>query len=120
MENVTGDRDVSPTGARWNVAFRRYGDSYWGPAPVDTLMRNPFELSDIGGNVMEWVDDCWHDSFVRAPDDGSSWVNPGCERRVIKGASWSSTPAMSRSAFRIASSTTSTDMRVGFRVARDL
>jgi formylglycine-generating enzyme required for sulfatase activity len=120
MENVTGDRDVSPTGARWNVAFRRYGDDHWGPAPVDEMTRNPFGLADMGGNVMEWVDDCWHDSYVRAPDDGSAWVNPGCERRVIKGASWSSTPAMSRSAFRISSSIESTDMRVGFRVARDL
>ena len=120
MENVTGDRDTSPTGARWNVAFRRYGDGHWGPAPAGSLMRNPFDLNDMGGNVMEWVDDCWHDSFVRAPSDGSAWVNPGCERRVIKGASWSSTPAMSRSAFRISSSTSSTDMRVGFRIARDL
>jgi formylglycine-generating enzyme required for sulfatase activity len=120
MENVTGDRDQSPSGARWNVAFRRYSDGHWGPAPVGTLVRNPFDLNDMGGNVMEWVEDCWHDSYVRAPGDGSAWVNPGCERRVIKGASWSSTPAMSRSAFRISSATTSTDMRVGFRVARDL
>ncbi len=120
MENVTGDRDTSPTGARWNVAFRRYGDGHWGPAPAGSLARNPFDLNDMGGNVMEWVADCWHDSFVRAPSDGSAWVNPGCERRVIKGASWSSTPSMSRSAFRISSSTTSTDMRVGFRIARDL
>jgi len=120
MENVTGDRDVSPTGARWNVAFRRYSDDHWGPAPVGSLQANPFGLFDMGGNVMEWVEDCWHDSFVRAPDDGSAWVNPGCERRVIKGASWSSTPAMSRSAFRISSTTSSTDMRVGFRVVREL
>lgn len=120
MENVTGDRDVSPTGARWNVAFRRYSDGYWGPGPVASLARNPFGLNDMGGNVMEWVEDCWHDSFVRAPEDGSAWINPGCGRRVIKGASWSSTPGMSRSAFRISSTTTSTDMRVGFRVARDL
>ncbi len=119
-ENVTGDRDVSPTGARWNVAFRRYSDGFWGPGPVGSLARNPFGLYDMGGNVMEWVEDCWHDSFVRAPDDGSAWINPGCGRRVIKGASWSSTPDMSRSAFRISSTTTSTDMRVGFRVARDL
>ncbi|WP_181918490.1 MULTISPECIES: formylglycine-generating enzyme family protein [unclassified Wenzhouxiangella] len=120
MENVTGDGDTSPTGARWNVAFRRYSDGHWGPAPVGSLVRNPFELNDMGGNVMEWVEDCWHDSFVRAPADGSAWVNPGCNRRVIKGGSWSSTPAMARSAFRISSTTESTDMRVGFRVARDL
>lgn len=120
VENVTGARDTSPAGARWNVAFNRYSDGHWGPAPVGSLQPNPFGLYDMGGNAMEWVADCWHDSFVRAPDDGSAWVNPGCERHVIKGASWSSTPSMSRSAFRISSRATSTDMRVGFRVARDL
>lgn len=120
VENVTGDGDASPTDARWNVAFRRYSDGYWGPGPVGSLETNPLGLHDMGGNVMEWVEDCWHDSYVRAPGDGSAWVNPGCERRVIRGGSWSSTPAMSRSAFRIASNASSTDMRVGFRVARDL
>ncbi|MEN1728838.1 MAG: formylglycine-generating enzyme family protein [Pseudomonadota bacterium] len=119
-ENVTGDGDNSPTNASWNVAFRRYTDGFWGPAPAGSLRSNPFGLFDMGGNVMEWVEDCWHDSFVRAPDDGSPWNNPGCNRHVIKGAAWSSTPAMSRSAFRLSSSAESTDMRVGFRVARDL
>jgi len=119
-ENLTGDRDTSPTNAQWNVAFRRYDDGYWGPAPVGRLMANPFGLYDMGGNVMEWVEDCWHDSFVRAPDDGSAWVNPGCNRRVLRGGAWSSTPAMSRSAYRLSGAPDSTDMRVGFRVARDL
>lgn len=120
VENLTGDRDVSPTGARWNEAFRRYSDGYWGPGPVGTLAANPFGLYDMGGNVMEWVADCWHDSYVRAPVDGSAWLNPGCTRRVVRGGSWSSTPAMARSAFRISSLERATDTRVGFRVARDL
>ncbi len=120
VENLTGDRDQSPSGARWNVAFRRYNSGFWGPAPVGSLEANPFGLYDMGGNVMEWVEDCWHDSYVRAPGDGTAWVNPGCNRRVIRGGAWSSTPAMSRSAFRIASDPEGTDMRVGFRVARDL
>ncbi len=120
VENVTGDRDQSPSGARWNVAFRRYNSGFWGPAPVGSLEANPFGLYDMGGNVMEWVKDCWHDSYVRAPGDGSAWVNPGCNRRVVRGGAWSSTPAMSRSAFRIASAPDGADMRVGFRVARDL
>ncbi|AKS41645.1 SUMF1/EgtB/PvdO family nonheme iron enzyme [Wenzhouxiangella marina] len=119
-ENLTGDGDSSPTNASWNVAFRRYTDGFWGPAPVASLRANPFGLYDMGGNVMEWLGDCWHDSFVRAPDDGSAWVNPGCDRHVIKGGAWSSTPAMARSAFRLSSADESTDMRVGFRVARDL
>lgn len=120
VENLTGDGDTSPNGANWSVAFPRYSDGHWGPAPVASYPTNPFGLHDMGGNVMEWTEDCWHDSFVRAPSDGSAWVNPGCGQRVIRGGSWSSTPAMSRSAYRLAGSETSTDMRVGFRVARDL
>ena len=120
VENVTGDGDQFTDRRQWNLAFRRYEDGYWGPAPVGSFAENPFGLFDMGGNVMEWVQDCWHDSYVRAPDDGSAWVNPGCGRRVIRGASWSSTPMMSRSAFRISSQETATDARVGFRVARGL
>lgn len=119
-ENVTGSGDQFSDGRRWTVAFDRYEDGFWGPAPVGSLRTNPFGLYDMGGNVMEWIDDCWHDSYVRAPGDGTAWVNPGCERRMIRGASWSSTPAMSRSAFRLSSTDESTDARVGFRVARDL
>ena len=120
LENLTGDGDLSPTGARWSTAFTAYRDSHWGPAPVASFPTNPFGLHDMGGNVMEWVADCWHDSFVRAPTDGSAWVNPGCTLRVIRGGSWSSTPQMSRSAYRLSGSEDSTDMRVGFRIARDL
>lgn len=119
-ENVTGDNDEFSDQRRWTAGFRRYTDGYWGPAPVGSFRANPFGLFDMGGNVLEWVADCWHDSYVRAPDDGSAWINPGCDRRVIRGASWSSTPAMSRSAFRLSSEDQATDARVGFRVARDL
>lgn len=120
VENVTGDGDRFSNQRSWTVAFRRYSDGFWGPAPVGSLAANPFGLFDMGGNVMEWVRDCWHDSYVRAPADGSAWVNPGCNRRIIRGASWSSTPAMSRSAFRLSANRDSTDARLGFRVARDL
>ncbi|GAB4177104.1 MAG: formylglycine-generating enzyme family protein [Wenzhouxiangellaceae bacterium] len=120
VENVTGDGDRFQGGRSWEVAFRRYDDGFWGPAPVGSLKPNPFGLYDMGGNVAEWVEDCWHDSYVRAPTDGSAWVNPGCNRRVIRGAQWSSTPAMARSAFRLSATPSTTDARVGFRVARDL
>ncbi len=120
VENLTGDGDLSPTNSRWNVAFPRYTDGFWGPAPVASLAPNPFGLYDMGGNVMQWTLDCWHDSFVRAPVDGSAWINPGCTHRVIRGGSWSSTPDMSRSAFRVSGAEDSRDMRLGFRVARDI
>lgn len=120
VENLAGDGESSTARRRWTVAFRRYNDGHWGPAPVGSYPPNPFGLHDMGGNVMSWTDDCWHDSYVRAPSDGRAWVNPGCDRRVIRGGSWAAPPSMSRSAFRLASGADGRDARVGFRVARDL
>ena len=28
--------------------------------------------TDLHGNVEEWVEDCWHGSYVDAPADGSA------------------------------------------------
>lgn len=42
-----------------------------------------------GGNLSEWVADCWHASYRRAPADGAAWFNPGCRQRMIRGGSWS-------------------------------
>ncbi len=120
VENLTGSGDRSPTGRRWDNFFQGYSDGYWGPAPVMTFMPNPFGLYDIDGNVSEWVEDCWHDNYVRAPTNGSAWVNPGCAERVVRGGSWGSAPDQDRSSFRMSAATDSRSGRVGFRVARDL
>jgi formylglycine-generating enzyme required for sulfatase activity len=74
----------------------------------------------MAGNVSEWVEDCWHDNYVRAPRDSEAWINPGCERRVVRGGSWGSDPSQVRSAFRISAPADTRSARVGFRVARDL
>lgn len=120
LENLTGDRDISRSRRRWNDAFEDYEDGYWGPSPVASFQANPFGLYDINGNVKEWVQDCWHDTYVRAPTDGSAWVNQGCASRVVRGADWTSTPNMARSAFRITAGPDTRGARVGFRIARDL
>lgn len=118
--NFTGEGDRSPTRRSWSVAFPRYSDGYWGPAPVKSFTANRFGLFDMAGNVSEWVEDCWHDNYMRAPRTNAMWVNPGCEMRVVRGGSWGSDPAQVRSAFRTASRTDTRSARVGFRVARDL
>jgi formylglycine-generating enzyme required for sulfatase activity len=120
VENLTGSGDRSPTGHAWAKAFRGYSDGYWGPAPVKSFMPNPFGLYDMSGNVSEWVEDCWHDNYVRAPTDGSAWVNPGCGERVLRGGSWGSAPDQDRSAFRMGAAADTRSGRVGFRVAREL
>jgi formylglycine-generating enzyme required for sulfatase activity len=118
--NLTGDGDRSDTRRNWVNAFPEYSDGYWGPAPIRSYEANRFGIHDINGNVSEWVEDCWHDNYQRAPSDGSAWVNPGCNRRVIRGGSWASSPDQARSAFRLTASPTTTNARLGFRVARDL
>lgn len=120
VANVTGDGDRSRTGRSWTKAFPRYSDGYYGPAPVGKFAANAFGVSDLAGNVSEWVDDCWHDGYLRAPADGSSWVNPGCSRRVVRGGAWGSAPEQTRSAFRLSAAPDTRSARVGFRVAREL
>ncbi|WP_449284347.1 SUMF1/EgtB/PvdO family nonheme iron enzyme [Lysobacter soli] len=118
--NFTGALDVSPSGRRWRNAFPGYGDGNWGPAPVATYRANPWGLHDMAGNVSEWVADCWHDTFRRAPRGGEAWINPGCRSRVVRGASWASAPEELRSAWRQGSDANNTTARIGFRVVRDI
>lgn len=118
--NFTGARDRSPSGRRWRNAFEGYGDGHWGPAATGNYSANAFGLHDMAGNVSEWVADCWHDSYRRAPSDGQAWINPGCRTGVVRGGSWASSPAQTRSAWRIGSDIDTTTARVGFRVVREI
>jgi formylglycine-generating enzyme required for sulfatase activity len=120
-ENFTGDGDRSPHLARsWAKAFKHYEDNYWGPAPLGKFHANAFGLIDMNGNVSEWVADCWHDNYTRAPSDSKAWINPGCAEHVVRGGSWGSAPEQVRSAFRLAAPSDTRSARVGIRVARDL
>jgi formylglycine-generating enzyme required for sulfatase activity len=120
VENLTGSGDRSHIGRRWSHAFRGYSDGYWGPAPVMTFAPNPFGLYDIDGNVSQWAQDCWHESYVSAPTDGSGWLNPGCSTHVVRGGSWGSSPEQVNSAYREGADGSMRSGRVGFRVLREL
>lgn len=120
VDNIAGGKDVSPRGLHWNNAFPSYGDGWWGPAPVGSFARNAFGLYDMGGNVSEWVADCWHKGFRRAPANGGAWVNPGCRTRMYRGGSWASGPDQLRSAWRVAGGIDVTNSRIGFRLVRQL
>ncbi len=120
VENLTGSGDQGNSGRKWIRSFSDYRDGFWGTSPVGKFLPNPFGLYDMGGNVSEWVADCWHDNYTRAPNDGSAWINPGCSARVVRGGSWGSAPEQNRSAYRVAGSAEIRSGRVGFRVAREL
>lgn len=120
VENLTGGMDVSPRGLRWSNAFAGYGDGHWGPSPVGSFAANAFRLHDMAGNVSEWIADCWHQGYRRAPANGAAWVNPGCRDRMYRGGSWASAPGQVRSAWRAAGGSDVTNARVGFRLVRQL
>ncbi|HGM5925047.1 TPA: SUMF1/EgtB/PvdO family nonheme iron enzyme [Stenotrophomonas maltophilia] len=118
--NFTGSKDVSPSGRHWHNAFIGYGDGWWGPAPVASFQANTFGLHDMGGNLSEWVADCWHASYRRAPSDGAAWFNPGCRSRVIRGGNWANAPEQTRAAWRQSQDSDTTNARIGFRLVRGI
>ena len=124
VENLTGERDKSPGKREWTTFFKKYGDGHWGPAPAGSIKHEDLihwmGVYDIAGNVSEWTQDCWHQNYLRAPVDGSAWVNPGCAKRVVRGGYWASGPEQSRAAFRLAVNADRYGPVIGFRVARDL
>jgi formylglycine-generating enzyme required for sulfatase activity len=89
-------------------------------APVGSFAANGFGLYDMMGNVWEWTQDCYHDSYSDAPTDGSAWTTGACDYRVLRGGSWINSPKGLRAALR---TWLVADRRVnlfGFRVGRTL
>jgi formylglycine-generating enzyme required for sulfatase activity len=90
-------------------------------APVGSFAANRFGLYDMVGNVREWTEDCYHDSYSGAPADGSAWIEDAdCGNRVVRGGSWLIAPAFLRSASRYWFTTGYRLRYLGFRVARTL
>ncbi|MEM7656339.1 MAG: formylglycine-generating enzyme family protein [Bacteroidota bacterium] len=58
--------------------------------PVGQLLPNELGLYDLSGNVYEWCEDDWHDTYDGAPLDGSAWVDQPqrASLRVLRGGNW--------------------------------
>lgn len=90
-------------------------------APVGSFAANGFGLYDMVGNVREWTEDCYHNSYSGAPTDGSAWIeDANCYDRVVRGGSWLIAPVFLRSASRYWFTTDYRLNYLGFRVARTL
>jgi formylglycine-generating enzyme required for sulfatase activity len=93
-------------------------------AEVDAFNPNPFGLYGVLGNVWQWTEDCWHESYAGAPSDGSAWRAQYCDRHVLRGGSWNNLPIFVRSASRTGSIANGGEYDysgvAGFRLARTL
>jgi formylglycine-generating enzyme required for sulfatase activity len=81
---------------------------------------NRFGLQDMHGNVWEWVQDCYFESYRDAPADGTAAMAPDCINRVLRGGSWRSEAEDVRSAARYGHLARFRSDTNGFRVAREL
>lgn len=101
-----------------NVYGPKDGFSY--TAPVGSYPPNAFGVYDMHGNVYEWTADCYHDSYVGAPSDGSAWKEPNCELVQLRGNDWGEAPIFSRSGNRNQTYPDDRGDWIGFRVVREL
>jgi formylglycine-generating enzyme required for sulfatase activity len=103
----------------------QFSEGEWGSAKqtveVGRFSPNPWGLYDLHGNVWEWCEDVWHDTYSGAPSDGSPWLQSGdASRRVVRGGSWVIDPQFLRSAYRDGLSTDYRLNSLGFRVVMAL
>ena len=142
LNSKTGGNFRLPTEAEWEYAARAGSTTKysWGnsigsnrancegcgsrwdddrTAPVGSFSANAWGLHDMHGNVWEWVQDCWNDSYAGAPTDGRAWTQRDCGSRVIRGGSWYFLPRSLRAAHRGRFTRSFRYSALGFRLAQD-
>lgn len=144
LSSISGHQYRLPTEAEWEYAARGGSRSkyWWGnklipsmanckdcgnkawkldtPADVGTFEANSYGISDMNGNVWEWVDDCWHKNYKGAPANGSTWDKYDCRIRVIRGGSWRNDKTYIHSASRFKYDAYVRYILNGFRIARTM
>lgn len=95
-------------------------DGYTETAPVGSFEPNAYGLYDTLGNVFEWTEDCWNETYSGAPKSQDSWQSGDCSERVLRGGSRGHAPNGLRSAFRARAPLGHRSDYGGLRVARTM
>lgn len=118
-------------------------DQWLGTSPAGSFPPNKFGLYDMNGNVMQWVEDCFSNSYKDLPADGSPYRGDvalkmsgrfsfmdgksSCVFHMVRGGCYGDPPLMIRSAYRNwgnipgkSDPDLSRSAGAGFRIARTL
>ncbi|WP_414582755.1 caspase, EACC1-associated type [Scytonema sp. PCC 10023] len=146
LSNKTGKPYRLPSEAEWEYACRagtttpfhfgetittdlaNYNGKYtYGSGPkgedrqqtteVGKFPPNAFGLYDMHGNIWEWCQDAWHNSYEKAPADGTAWMSENDNNyRLLRGGSWYTYQWVCRYGNRNGSARVYTYDLAGFRV----
>ncbi len=117
QENFAGTNDQSKL-AEFAVYRENSGKR---TAEVGSKQGNSFGMHDMTGNVWEWVDDCWHESYEGAQTDGRTWLKEqsgDCSQRVVRGGSWIGDPGTLWASSRGRLTSDYRNLTLGFRLAQ--
>ncbi len=92
-------------------------NSYGESKQVGLKYPNELGLCDMSGNVLEWIEDRWHNSYYGAPEDGSAWNSLTSGTHVSRGGSWFDMDHGCRVSFRIHDRPLYLGNYIGFRLA---
>jgi formylglycine-generating enzyme required for sulfatase activity len=148
-----GTKTAFPWGNTASHDFANYGsdhccgtglasghDKWVYTSPVGSFPPNAFGLYDMNGNVLQWVEDCFSNSYANLPIDGSAYKTQvkltltgdlagmsgtsSCAYHMLRGGDWGDSPALIRSASRNwgppMGATAPGTGGAGFRIARTL
>ncbi len=89
-----------------------------GTKAVGQKLPNELGIFDMSGNVWEWCEDDYHETYKGAPSNGSAWIDQPDRgaRRVLRGGYWGDLARYCRVSFRYGTSQDNRDFNLGFRL----
>ena len=103
----------------WNLSNVNDGYQYVAPAGQFTAGASPYGVLDMAGNVWEWNQDWYGETYYSSSPQNDPGGPAGGDRRVMRGGSWGSRWRYLRCANRLRAEPDYRDAGTGFRCATE-